>query len=209
MNPGMGGNKGNARRWASGWERKHSTRQALDHDRPCPDSIDGELDPQAVAEAPEPEPDGFDELADPEAEEAAPPESLAPEVPLPRAPPVRAQMARLQVACPGGELVYYPEREEFYAVCRVPAHKRCVLTRTAKASASRLAQGRPLGLLTTFLSQGARFATKDEHKHVLDTSFDSRAAARAALSNMQGSEAILACERPSRAGEGSEPDACP
>jgi hypothetical protein len=58
----------------------------------------------------------------------------------------------------GGKISFY-NKGDFVATCH--RHARCFLTRTCKASATKPAQGRPLGLLVAWLSMLA--ATKAQH----------------------------------------------
>lgn len=110
-----------------------------------------------------------------------------------------------------GKIAFYESKNSFEAVCRNPAHGKCVLTRTAKARATAAGQmpkgGRPLGQMAAWLEQGG---LPDKAAHwaaaVVNPSRAARSAARAAMA--QNGPELLAFERPRNEalGEESEPE---
>ena len=81
----------------------------------------------------------------------------------PKARPKAGQRAAAEVTAvvPGGRVTWY--RQGFFtAQCDNEAHGRCVLTRSSFEGRS-APQGRPLSLLTAWLSWGQGLATKEEH----------------------------------------------
>ena len=58
---------------------------------------------------------------------------------------------------------------EFYATCRYPGHRGCVLTRTGNPSPwkSRAGQGRPLGLLVAWCSAVGAGTIPDKDAHTV------------------------------------------
>ena len=151
---------------------------------------------------------------------AAPPAPalVADPVPAPvavaRAP--RAQRAgpqRLGAVCvaavPGGTISFYGVKEFFTATCGNKNHGRCVLTRSA-VGGTRASQGRPLGLLTAWLSLSQAMETKAEHwDRSLWPDATLRRRKRHELSGLEGGNDLLAFERPLLADEASEPEDCP
>jgi hypothetical protein len=110
----------------------------------------------------------------------------------------------------GGKVSFYRGKTIAEAVCRCPAHGKCVLTRTLNPSAApaKEAQGRPLGLLAGWLAKGDSCLTKEAHwaQDAMPTLAE-RQAAREALQHLGTPDAdgLLASERPLRPGETDEP----
>lgn len=130
--------------------------------------------------------------------------------------------AQVTVFLAHGKLSYYPHDQRFEAVCR--RHQAapdvatgssgvlCRLTRTGRANARRPAQGRPCGLMMAWLHVAAEVADRTCHCDAFfvgSISREARRAARAMLSELPNGALLLQCERALRAGEDSEPDACP
>ena len=159
---------------------------------------------------------------------AAPVPAVAPGLmPPPPAPPVPPPPsassrggergdAQFVVRHPNGWIAYYPLDQRFQATCGVcppkPSGAKCRLTRTAHASASRPAQGRPLGLMWAWLDHGPTVsATGFDHtdRYFVRLSFpkDVREAARETCHGQPLGAQLQSCERPRRDGEGPEPDA--
>ena len=116
--------------------------------------------------------------------------------------------AELALEVPGGVLRYYETTKLFTATCANPAHGRCVLSRTSEAG-RRKAQGRPLGLLMSWLARGEDAGTKEEHWSkdlCLSPSATTRAEHREVLEGLIGSQDFLERERAQEAGESKEPD---
>lgn len=144
----------------------------------------------------------------------APPPEL---VPLPAAEARTgrrgADSRNVRLDVPGGYLAYYAGPKTFYAVCKHnhSAGADCRLTRTSRGSVKREANGRPLGLLFAWLKTQNEFTDAASHRDMVFLSHADRRNARAELSQIEGSEALLALERVVRedAGEGSEPEDLP
>ena len=104
-----------------------------------------------------------------------------------------------------GSLIHYRSCDDFYAICGNRAlHGTCRKTQTSRAG-RRPGQGRPLGLLVAWLRRWT-CDCRDFHKLSLPLiSHDDRVQAREWLEGLPGSAALLACERPRRADEASEP----
>lgn len=109
-----------------------------------------------------------------------------------------------------GFIAYYDKGNRFHATCNQDGHFRCRLTRTSNASASRVAQGRLVGLMAAWLGHKCG---PDEHRNpflVRSFGHDARLAARRLPREVPGRDALQACERVRRADEGdSEPDEVP
>jgi len=105
-----------------------------------------------------------------------------------------------------GTLVFYPSCLDFYAICT--AHG-CRLTRRCTASASKPAQGRPLGYLTAWLLRGLLCDSRDEHMDAEQRRgipHTERADARQWLALQPGGANLLRLERQPRDGEGPGPE---
>lgn len=106
---------------------------------------------------------------------------------------------------------YNQSNQEFYAVCPVPSHGRCIATRTVR-SGVRPAQGRPLGFLAAWVLQAEGCTDKSEHLRRCRPSKEARRVARRALHHEDQAEVaatFVGYERARRADEDSEPDDCP
>jgi hypothetical protein len=125
--------------------------------------------------------------------------------------------ADLAVQVPGGVIRFYQNKNSFTATCCNPNHGKCVITRTALTAANEkssntnvIAKGRPLGFMTAWLAMSEHTADKEDH---WDTdkapNFVTRVAARNQLADIPKASALLAKERPQRAGEGPEPIGLP
>lgn len=103
---------------------------------------------------------------------------------------------------PRGEIRYYARIRRFAAWCHNEAHgRRCRREKVAYEGRGG-GQGRPLGLLMAWLARGDDHATSRDHMDLeLLIDFESRQIGRQALQAMEGSEAMLAKERPMRNGE--------
>ena len=135
------------------------------------------------------------------------------EAPPRMAPQPRGGGARLRAECvvtvPGGAISYYGLKDVFQATCSNRKHGRCVLTRRGGAGA-RASQGRPLGLLSAWLSLGEAFETKQEHwDRTLWPDAELRAHHRDLLSLQPLGATLLNFERVQREDEGPEPEECP
>lgn len=109
-----------------------------------------------------------------------------------------------------GFIAYYDKGKRFQATCTQQGHVRCRLTRTSNESASRGAQGRPVGLMAAWLGHKCG---PDEHRNpflVHSFGHGDRLAARRLLRQAPGGDALQACERVRRADEAdSEPEGVP
>lgn len=109
-----------------------------------------------------------------------------------------------------GKITHYHKKMDFYAICDC-AHERCVKVRASRSAAAtkRLSQGRPLGYLMAWLRVGPNFVDSHDHKFEAwatgKPTLAERQAAREALCELPGAEALLARERPRRPGEEDEP----
>ena len=147
------------------------------------------------------------DLEAPVLDEPAPP----PQAPAPRVIADASDRVHFPVA--GGQIVFHKTRKDFYAECPVRGDdvgqhgKLCRKCRTSKASGGRKsAQGRPLGLLVSWLQKAHEHASADSHKVLCRSSFAERKAARQFRKSLPGSSALLDHERPVQAGEDSEPE---
>lgn len=110
--------------------------------------------------------------------------------------------------CDYGKITWYQKKGGFFeATCKNRGHGRCVLTRTAHASARSLADGRPLGLLYAWLCADH---CDSQPQHLargvfLETDAEARLAARQALQAFLAAAPLFAKERPLREGEAIEP----
>ena len=117
-----------------------------------------------------------------------------------------------------GELRLNQAQNHIMAVCNNPKHvdSECRKVRTLKPPSSRAqfsnpGQGRPLGLLTSWLVAGYRWNTAEEHKAALaerELNFDRRKKGRAELKKVAGFDQWKGrlAERPKTDGEESEPE---
>ena len=116
---------------------------------------------------------------------------------------------------PGGTIRFYKKTNNFTATCA--NHCKCVKTRqsgeskAASKTPSNLAKGRPLGFLAAWLAFGQEVScdTKKKHWHpptiIKKCDLATRVVKRLELALLPGGDAMLAHERPTRAGEGDEP----
>jgi len=141
--------------------------------------------------------------------------------PAPQPPAFRAAPALYNTVCtvvvPNGRISYYAGTGDYVAYCtRHGPSKNCRITRTSVQSQSRIAQGRPLGVLMAWLRHADRYDDAadpvDSHKkfwrgtHCAPPSWAERAAARDTLHADPASQGLFSRERPMREGELSEPD---
>lgn len=91
----------------------------------------------------------------------------------------RRAVADVVMVWPGhGKITYYPKGDFFEAVCFNREHKgKCQKSRVAHGTASRPAQGRPLGLLSAFLMDACDWPCKLTHEGA-EPSHDQRSSAR-------------------------------
>ena len=114
-------------------------------------------------------------------------------------------LSQYQVA----KITFYGRHSYFTARCEQPGHFRCVLTRSSEEG-RRPAQGRPLGLLTSWLHVGVGLASKEEHWAADHwPTLAQRQEHRELLATYAGGAELLNLERDRRAGEGEEPDLAP
>ena len=145
----------------------------------------------------------------------APPE--APLDPLPVPPPAPGgdggDLRMVVFIVPGGRITYYPVRNFMTGECNHPAHGKCVLQRTCNVGEGKKEwQGRPLGLLLSWLKKGRDLASKDEHWHRLVwPQHEERHDARLAFLTSDSADAVQLrrVERKPRPDEGPEPVGCP
>jgi hypothetical protein len=122
--------------------------------------------------------------------------------------------------CVNNPLVGGGRTNSILAVCGW--HENCYTSKTLNASATRPAQGRPLGLLWSWLEDASSFASKELHVGAIlprtrgvCCDFDRRVAARDlalthfALLPPADQEYWDTVERPTRPGEGDEPTEVP
>jgi hypothetical protein len=112
-----------------------------------------------------------------------------------------------------GTISLYTFTSRFEAVCLDHEPRgRCRLTRSSVAGA-RPAQGRPLGLMTTWLLHSPMYASMEEHQSNLITlsfAHEDREKDREFLfRGIPQGEELARGERPRRAGEGAEPADAP
>eukprot|EP00971_Amphidinium_carterae_P336981 6473600-Amphidinium_carterae.1 len=109
-----------------------------------------------------------------------------------------------------GRIAYHMSKEAFEATCGY--HKNCVLTRTAKGKWTKgcVHAGRPLGMLSVWLSLGASCGTKEEHwqrdKWKSAMTKLARSEARSELSSLAGGAELISHERALEDGESIEPE---
>ena len=137
--------------------------------------------------------------ADGEGQARAPPSPLASEAASAR------DRAEVVVTVPQGKITFY-HQGFFTARCMIPGHTGCVLTRSAMAG-RRPAQGRPCGLLLSWLEFGEGLPTKADHwSKNLWPNQATRLEARERLATLPGGQDLLDRERPQEPGEALEPD---
>ena len=121
--------------------------------------------------------------------------------------------ASISVRVPGGIIRFFFADSRFEAVCSNGNHltaagSECRLTRTAHASDTEPACGRPLGLLVAWLSQAFDKATRDEHRcpfNICSISLRDRQDGRRVLEGSPAGLRMLEQERERRDGEPEEP----
>ena len=109
-----------------------------------------------------------------------------------------------------GRLYYYGGQEQFYAVCSTHG-AGCRMTRTKNADKRllRRAQGRPLGLLSAWLRDGAAYPSAWHHMKLCMPSLEARQYGRARLHLVEGAGKFLALDRARREDEYSDPEDLP
>lgn len=150
-------------------------------------------------------------------DEAAAPEAVVEEVvrgpqrgqAAQRGSGTRGAAEEVLFACEGGVLTFYESSGNFAATCDNPAHGRCILTRTSKASerSNRRGQGRPLGYLAAWLATNDQ-DTREEHRAFMPA-IEERRRLRQEYSASVAFKALESSERPPRAGEEEEPESVP
>ena len=108
--------------------------------------------------------------------------------------------ATFEFAFEGGVIRYFDKYSRFEATCGNPLHKPCRLTREAHGNPDKLGQGRPLGLMASWLEKGHNpcITTHDEHRDpiiMMCIDFDARLAARRRLKKVPGSACLFEAER--------------
>ena len=110
------------------------------------------------------------------------------------------------------ELRYNALSSRIVAVCKVPNHGDCRRSRTVKGAARpgvlNISQGRPVGLLTSWLLKGAEFEDGAAHRRLLNGSLplEERKNARDFFSKQPLASEILKEERAKEINEPDEPD---
>jgi len=124
--------------------------------------------------------------------------------------------AEAVVVFPLGKISFYKGTGSFECVCSREGHVDCRLTRTSLPSvrAARAGQGRPLGLLASWLLFDGELHGKAEHRNpftVLGLTRELRSQGRHVLRGLPNGAQLEACERPRRASEeeSSEPEDVP
>lgn len=140
----------------------------------------------------------------------------APAPPVPAVDRVPRGVAELEVGVDGGYIRYYGGPKPFMvAHCIVHGERECRLTRTTAASETRgrSGQGRPLGLLLSWLQCGCRGDMVDAktHKGMRPwPTFDDRLRARQGFADVPESALWFAAEREQREDEpAEEPEKAP
>jgi hypothetical protein len=122
--------------------------------------------------------------------------------------PFHREPADVVVEVEGGKVVYYSNNMRFVAQCMCPGHEPCFKTRTSLPSArlglNTQAQGRPLGHLLAWLSNGSMFSDKASHM-AFRPNHDDRSAARDSLDGVAGGILLCLNERARWPGEPREP----
>lgn len=119
--------------------------------------------------------------------------------------------AAVLVAFPWGRIAYYESKHSFEAVCRNPAHGKCVLTRSSRGRAVGAGKpprcGRPLGMMAAWLLKG-HVGSKEEHwaPENLQAGRAERQAGRDFIKGAAHGHTLLSHERPKADGEASEPE---
>jgi len=170
----------------------------------------GETQPQQPQE-PESAPAGDDQRADQSLSEALPDDRQG-------AASSSQALGRViqghdgKLAVDGGTISFYPSKNVFEARCNNPLHGSCVLTRSGwglGATTRRRAKGfgRPLGLLSSWLSAGVACGSKAEHWQEEHTKphHHIRQMSRLVLESLPGAGELLAHERPREGDEDEEP----
>eukprot|EP00971_Amphidinium_carterae_P322128 6403140-Amphidinium_carterae.1 len=120
------------------------------------------------------------------------------------------RVADISVDVDGGKILFYKKSGNFVAMCGNELHGSCVLTRTSRAG-KRLCQGRPLGLLSSWLYEGQFVGSKEHHwlQECWPHSHELRSQHRDLLAECPEAEALFEQERDQEPGEDCEPDICP
>lgn len=123
--------------------------------------------------------------------------------------PGAREAAEITCTVVGGKITYYKNKNCFTATCNNPLHGKCVMTRTCQASQNvyRKGQGRPLGLLTSWLADNAQ-DSKLLHWMAAPTK-QQRSHHRTSLSHSSQGLLLLEKERPQRADSDAEPEDVP
>eukprot|EP00971_Amphidinium_carterae_P351871 6492314-Amphidinium_carterae.1 len=125
---------------------------------------------------------------------------VGPPIPVPA---VARGKALADIAVSGGRIAFYC-KGFFQATCET--HYRCVLTRTSMAG-RRAGQGRPLGLLTSWLAMGPTVVDKASHWDAAAwPNHATRHEHRTLLAQLEGGIEMLSFERDQREDEPEEPD---
>lgn len=112
------------------------------------------------------------------------------------------------VEFPCGKITYWSSKGVFEAICRNPAHGKCVLTRSAKARRNTEQRGgRPLGFLAAWLLKAEQAADKTEHwsQEFMHSSLEDRVAGRTYIAVSDNGEDLLSKERAPVPNEPEEP----
>ena len=113
---------------------------------------------------------------------------------------------------PGGCVAFHNSTNRFEARCGNNEHGHCRFSRTCLASKKDVSsgplygQGRPLGLLCSWLALSLNHGSKEEHHAAAkDINKAQRLSARTLLKQVPQCKSLLERERPLRDGEESEP----
>ena len=121
-------------------------------------------------------------------------------------PRVRAPYSECSAYIHGSRISFFASKFCFEAHCPVPAHGKCVLTRTCRYKKGRVG-GRPLGFLASWLEIASMFDTKAEHfsaEALMSITLEQRRANRVLLHAVEGGLELLDKEREKAPGEDSE-----
>lgn len=111
-----------------------------------------------------------------------------------------------RITIPGhGELVYYMDLECIQAKCNDPRHGDCRRQRSIKPGA-RPGQGRPIGLLVSWLMQQDKFETQQAHSHNCKPNHTERVEAREVFMQLEQASEFSVFERDKRPNEADEPE---
>ena len=121
------------------------------------------------------------------------------------------------ITIPGyGEITYYSTSKTLVATCTNPSHQNervCKKSKTVKASAApgRMGQGRPLGLLMSWVTTSEKHDDQWSHVHFgeLECTLAQRKSARAEFFKLRGAERFKEYERAQKANEEEEPNYVP